>query len=900
VTEESDQIKQITLALAESNSKLLEHEAKRAAIIKELNEGVGELGSTADDFVESANRRLKIEDEGIKQQERNIESLEKFSSSVSATEESVKKVGVFSSAMTKSIDKTNTQIDRLGEYSGSTGAVMDSIGNKYGPDVQKSIARTTVGMGLLAAQVHNAATGMFDLAVTVPGLYSNANGLSGALLDTAGMVFNSGMSMQELSGVMKENKTLWRSHGKAIAGSMRENESFRIGMGLSREEMAGFATATAGWTETNDPTVLAAETKKYVVNLRTLALQTGRNASEMEESRKAEVASMTGFIGGLDAGQAKVFDRMVFQANELSSGMKESFLDIFKGENLGDRQAKAMDTMNSLIGMAAQSGRSISDIAPQLQKDLLAAANGDIEASVRAEKAMKVIQDRMVGAVFKNTGVISEGTQRMKKGIVEIDRIRDKSGRTILEVAAAEVKAQKEQAALAETTQGQLLGAANMFKSAIGNFGGGISSTLLAVAALKPALGTVKDSFMGVASGFKKSIMGVTSILYKSVAGVAKAFISVGSAIMSAMWSIIKFTAQMLWSGATMVASTVKNAIMGSAALLPALLALAAAAWAVVVPFLPLIAVVTAIVGIGYLLYKNWDAIVQVAGELWQSFRDFLDGAGLGAISEYIEAFGNVIGGIIDFIHGLFTLDGDMMSKATATIWGGLKGMFDTLFGGIMPLIGSLGVWVMDKFKGLIDSMFGEGSFTGLSTIIQDWLIDPIVKFFASIFDFKLPSIGDLLDLIPGFGSIGDGIKNLFGYGSKETTEPTQTKESTNSQDKPTTPTRMERQTQKTRDNPPIISTRGPKVTELIPIPGMKSTSGTVATPGATPLAAQSVSPAVSGGPVAVAGPDETSNILSEINRGVQALNVTNQMNLRLQDDINKNIQKGQKANRRA
>ena len=887
MADESDQIRQITLALVESNSKLLEHEAKRAAIIKELNDGVGELGSTADEFIESANKRLKVEDEGIKQQKENIESLEKFNSSVSATEESVKKVGVFSGVITRTIDKTNTKIDELGEYSGTTGEVMDSIGNKYGPEVQRSIARTTVGMGLLASQVHSVAAGMFDLAVTVPGLYTNANGLSGALLDTAGMVFNSGMSMQELSGVMKENKTLWRSHGKAIAGSMRENEAFRVGMGLSREEMAGFATATAGWTETNDPTKLAEETKKYVVNLRTLALQTGRNASEMEESRKAEVASMAGFIGGLDKGQAKVFDRMVFQANELSSGMKASFLDIFKGESLGDRQSKAIDTMNSLIGMSAQAGRSIADIAPQLEKDLLDAANGNIEASVRAEKAMKIIQDRMVGAVFDNTAVFSEGTQAMKDGIVGIDRTFDESGRTVLDVAAAEIQAQKDQAAMAETTQGQMLGAANIFMSAIGNFGGGISSTLLALAALKPALGTVKDTFMGVASGFKKSVMGVTSALYKSVAGVIKAFISMGSAVMSAMWSIIKFTAQMLWSGATMVASTVRNVIMGSAALLPALLAMAAAAWAVVAPFIPLIALVAAIVGVGYLLYKNWDAIVQVAGELWQSFKDFLDGAGLGAISEYIESFGNVMGGIIDFLRGLFTLDGEMMSKSLDTIWGGLKGMFEALVGGLMSMVGTINTWIMDKFKGLIDGIFGEGMFSGMSDMIKDWLIDPITKFFASIFDFDFPSIGDLIDMIPGVGSMASALKGLF------------TSESSGNGNQ-TAPGTTEEPTQKTKIRPPIISERSAKVTELIPLPGMKGSSGTVATPGATPLAAQSASPAIPGGSEGPAGPDKTSDILSEINRGVQALNVTNQMNLRLQDDINKNIQKGQKVNRRA
>ena len=62
------------------------------------------------------------------------------------------------------------------------------------------------------------------------------------------------------------------------------------------------------------------------------------------------------------------------------------------------------------------------------------------------------------------------------------------------------------------------------------------------------------------------------------------------------------------WGGLVALSSTVVTALSG----------FATAAIAAAVPFLPLIAAVTALAGVGYLIYKNWDSIAQAGKDLWE------------------------------------------------------------------------------------------------------------------------------------------------------------------------------------------------------------------------------------------------------------------------------------------
>jgi hypothetical protein len=107
-------------------------------------------------------------------------------------------------------------------------------------------------------------------------------------------------------------------------------------------------------------------------------------------------------------------------------------------------------------------------------------------------------------------------------------------------------------------------------------------------------------------AAFSETI-GLTGLLTKTWSGI----VAMGGTLMTS------FRAFAL---ATMInAQTMGSVIAGFAATAwTAISGFASAAMAVMAPFLPFIAIGAAIVGVGYLIYKNWDSIVQAGKDLWE------------------------------------------------------------------------------------------------------------------------------------------------------------------------------------------------------------------------------------------------------------------------------------------
>lgn len=130
--------------------------------------------------------------------------------------------------------------------------------------------------------------------------------------------------------------------------------------------------------------------------------------------------------------------------------------------------------------------------------------------------------------------------------------------------------------------------------------------------------------FLGVFGGailqFAPAIATSITGLYAQIVangGVTASLTALGSAALSTATIFLRSlgTGLMSVAGSLMTGLTAMwGALMTT---LPALGGLAMAAWTAAAPFLPLIAAVTAIVGIGYLLYQNWDSIVQAGKALY-------------------------------------------------------------------------------------------------------------------------------------------------------------------------------------------------------------------------------------------------------------------------------------------
>ena len=193
--------------------------------------------------------------------------------------------------------------------------------------------------------------------------------------------------------------------------------------------------------------------------------------------------------------------------------------------------------------------------------------------------------------------------------------------------------------------------------------------------------------------------------------------------------------------------------------LIPSLTATAAAGWAAIAPWLPLVAAITAVIAIGWLLYDNWEEIAEATRFIWEPLLEFFTGLW--------DGITKVFQGAIDFVMGLL-FPGESIPFKLEDVWSGLKDFFSGLWDNIVGIFGN-------SFDLIIKILFPP---LGLYELIsQNWgpitnfvgnLWDNIVKFFSDNFDLILsilfPPKG-LYDLISdNWGGIPDFVGGIWDW----------------------------------------------------------------------------------------------------------------------------------------
>ena len=193
--------------------------------------------------------------------------------------------------------------------------------------------------------------------------------------------------------------------------------------------------------------------------------------------------------------------------------------------------------------------------------------------------------------------------------------------------------------------------------------------------------------------------------------------------------------------------------------LVPSLAATAAAGWAAIAPWLPLVAAITAVIAIGWLLYDNWEEIVEATRFIWEPLLEFFTGLW--------DGITKIFQGAIDFVMGLL-FPGESIPFKLEDVWSGLKDFFSGLWDNIVGIFGN-------SFDLIIKILFPP---LGLYELIsQNWgsitnfvgnLWDNIVKFFSDNFDLILgilfPPKG-LYDLVSdNWGGIPDFVSGIWDW----------------------------------------------------------------------------------------------------------------------------------------
>lgn len=102
------------------------------------------------------------------------------------------------------------------------------------------------------------------------------------------------------------------------------------------------------------------------------------------------------------------------------------------------------------------------------------------------------------------------------------------------------------------------------------------------------------------------------------------------------------------------------------------------------------VAAIAAIIGIGVLLYKNWDTIKEKASEIWGAIVEFLSGIWQGISSAWSSAWGGIkstLTGIWNGLKGVASTAFNAIKQAITTVWNAVKTTTTTIWNGIKTAI---------------------------------------------------------------------------------------------------------------------------------------------------------------------------------------------------------------------
>lgn len=115
-------------------------------------------------------------------------------------------------------------------------------------------------------------------------------------------------------------------------------------------------------------------------------------------------------------------------------------------------------------------------------------------------------------------------------------------------------------------------------------------------------------------------------------------------------------------------------------------------------PITLVIAAIAALIGIGVLLYQNWDTVVEFAKTAWQGLCDFISGI-CQAIGEFFSGLWTKLQEIFEPIGQWFSEKFQQAWDAIVNIFGNLGSWFGERWADVTSALAEVGSWLGDKFK---------------------------------------------------------------------------------------------------------------------------------------------------------------------------------------------------------
>ena len=265
----------------------------------------------------------------------------------------------------------------------------------------------------------------------------------------------------------------------------------------------------------------------------------------------------------------------------------------------------------------------------------------------------------------------------------------------------------------------------------------------------------------------------------KTIAQLGKTALELGKSALA--WGV--HAAQMGLAAAAEIAQSVAAGVAAAATW-----ALNGAIAVLTSPITLVIAAIAALIGIGVLLYQNWDTVVEFAKTAWQGLCDFISGI-CQAIGEFFSGlwtklqeifepigqwFGEKFQQAWDAIVNIFSGIGEWFSGVFQGAWDAIVNIFTPIgswFGqrwaDVTSALANIGAWFTDMFQkawtGLtnifskLGSWFGErwADVTNALSSVSNWFGEMFTNAYNAVKD-AFSSIGDF------FSGVWETVKGIF------------------------------------------------------------------------------------------------------------------------------------------
>jgi len=466
---------------AQNTKKIIKENSILAGLLEKENELREKAASEAQAEIDAAEKRAKERADIDRENAATLFAVGKEGTTLGDTMRSLDAnfniMADQTGLMGKIMAKLNNSNLKMAVSFGSSAALIGSVANKY-------------------------ANTLLESATYLPESIQKA-GLGGATMQLGKMMATSGLQLEQLTSAMKENQVAWNDSGKEITEFVGSNEKLRKKLGMTRE---GFAEATARATNFLKSTGtqqkdLNKETRNYMINLNKVAVQTGRQASEIEENRREAAKDASSFLAEVGGPARKAFIGMFYKLADQakkSNPIAEQIKKVFAEGDMSSRKIMAAQQQRSMRLLAKRAG--VSDkIMDEFFKTQDQAINGNKDAAAKLAKMSKAIGGQI------NDFVVHGGKLR-KKGEIAFDDTQKEMEKTAMQAGALtnSMGATQQQMNKAGNR------AAKMMDDSIKT---PLEDVTTAISRLRALLGAVGGDFATLAGGFLAGLPGILQVM---------------------------------------------------------------------------------------------------------------------------------------------------------------------------------------------------------------------------------------------------------------------------------------------------------------------------------------------------------------------------------------------------